>query len=84
LVAVSVTVYDPADAYSWLGCCCVEVAPSPNSQSQLVGPPRDRSVKDTECGAVPVAGDPAKSAVGSVASPVSTTSCGEFTPSRLE
>jgi hypothetical protein len=56
LVAVKVTVLDPAAAYVWLGFRVVEVAPSPKFQDHAVGVPVDVSVNATACPAVGEAG----------------------------
>ena len=62
----------------------VEVPPSPKLQSQLVGPPLERSTNATESGAGPERGVASKSATGVTAGPVQTWSCAGLVPSRLE
>ena len=54
LPTVSVTVFDPAVAYAWLGSRDVLVVPSPKLYCQEVGDPVDVSVN---CTAWPAAGD---------------------------
>ena len=43
----------PARVYTWVGCCTVAVAPSPNSQDHAVGVPFEVSVNLTASGALP-------------------------------
>lgn len=59
-VTVKVTVLVPADAYVWLGCWIVLVAPSPKFQDQAVGPPVEASVNWTACPAAGAAGEKVK------------------------
>jgi hypothetical protein len=49
LVAVRVTVLDPAVVYEWLGFWYVLVTPSPKLHSQEEGVPADVSVNWTVC-----------------------------------
>jgi hypothetical protein len=48
LVAVKLTVFEPAVVYVWLGFWTVEVSPSPKSHCQEVGLPTDVSVNCTD------------------------------------
>jgi hypothetical protein len=52
-VAVSVTVYVPAEEYVCTGCCSVELPPSPNDQTHEVGEFVDESMNWTLIGTVP-------------------------------
>ena len=49
----NVTVYTPGSVYVWVGCWCVDVILSPNSQDQVSMSDADVSVKVTVKGAVP-------------------------------
>ena len=64
LLAVNVTVNVPDDRYVCVGCCSVDVEPSPKSHAQLVGAPVDVSVNDTTNGACPDVGAPPNDATG--------------------
>jgi hypothetical protein len=48
LDTVSVTVFDPAVAYVWLGFCDVEVVPSPKFHCHEVGDPVEVSENCTD------------------------------------
>jgi hypothetical protein len=52
-VAVSVTVYVPAEVYACTGFCSVELPPSPNDQTHEVGELVDESMNWTVVGTVP-------------------------------
>jgi hypothetical protein len=54
----------PGVVYWWVGCCWVEVPPSPKVQAHAVGSFAEVSVKATSRGAVPDAGDRVNDVVG--------------------
>jgi hypothetical protein len=66
LVAVRVTVYDPAVVYTCDGFWALPVLPSPKDQSHDVGEPVDSSVNWTVRGAVPEVRDSVNAATGVV------------------
>ena len=59
-----VTVKVPDEAYVFTGFDCVELLPSPNVQSQEVGPPEDWSKNQTCCPVTGAAGEKVKAASG--------------------
>src|SRR4051812_33342651 len=79
LLTVRATVYVPGAVNVCEGCCVVAFVPSPKSQAHDVGPPVEVSPNCTGRGAVPLAGDAVKLAVGATAgAPVSGTSACQY------
>lgn len=64
LRTTSLTVYVPGTEKVTPGFCKLESCPFPKSQSQYLGSPVDKSLKDTPSGAHPDTGDAEKSATG--------------------